>query len=134
VINPTLIFAELIFSLAIALFLTIVFAVVGKRAKSAGRIALFFVIVFLACWAGGVWITPVGPAFLGVYWVAFFVVGLVFALLLEGLSALSKRSDSTAKEVGVEEREIEKVVSFVFLILFFAFVIIIIAGYLHRAH
>lgn len=126
-------FAELIFALAIALFYTIVFAVVGRRAKSTSRILLFFLIIFLASWAGGVWITPVGPVFLGVYWLTFFVVGLVFALLLEGLNAVSRRPDSKAKDIDVEEKEIEKVVSFVFLILFLAFIIIIAAGYLHRA-
>jgi hypothetical protein len=130
--RPTLIFAELVFSLAIALFYTIVFAVAGRRTKSTSRIALFFLIIFLASWAGGVWITPVGPVFLGVYWRAFFIVGLVFALLLEGLNAVSGRPDSRTKDIDVEAKEIEKVVSFVFLILFLAFVIIIAAGYIHR--
>jgi hypothetical protein len=126
-------FAELVFALAIALFYTVIFTVAGRRAKSWRRIVLFFLIIFFAAWAGGVWITPVGPVFLGVYWLTFFIVGLVFALLLEGLNAVSGGAKPKPKdEDNVEEKEIEKVVSYVFLILFFAFVIIIVAGYLHR--
>jgi len=125
-------FAELVFALAIALFYTVVFAVAGRKAKSGSRILLFFLIIFLAAWAGGVWVTPVGPVFLGVYWLTFFVVGLVFALLLEGLNAVSGGSRPKAKDEAIEEKELEKVVSYVFLILFLAFVAIIIAGYLHR--
>jgi hypothetical protein len=125
-------FAELVFALAIALFYTVVFTVAGRRAKSWRRIVLFFLIIFFAAWAGGVWITPVGPVFLGVYWLIFFIVGLVFALLLEGLNAFSGVAKSKPKDEDIEGKEIEKVISYVFLILFFAFVIIIVAGYLHR--
>lgn len=108
------------------------FAVAGRRTKSGSRIVLFFLIIFFAAWAGGVWVTPVGPVFLGVYWLTFFIVGLVFALLLEALNALSGAPKSRVKDIDMEEKEIEKVVSYVFLILFLAFVIIIIAGYIHR--
>lgn len=130
--NTSVIFAELVFALAIALFYTVVFAVAGRRAKSGPRILLFFLIVFFAAWAGGVWIAPVGPVFLGVYWLTFFVVGLVFSLLLEGLNAISGAPKSRAQDIDLEETEIEKVVSYVFLILFLALIVIIAAGYIHR--
>jgi hypothetical protein len=45
-------------------------------------IPVFFALIFLAAWAGGVWIAPMGPVLFGVYWVPFVVFGLIFALLL----------------------------------------------------
>lgn len=47
---------------------------------------LFFVLVFLASWAGGLWVRPVGPVFWGVSWLGFVLVGLAMALLLTSLS------------------------------------------------
>jgi Ca2+/H+ antiporter len=133
-----MIFAELVFALAIALFLTVVFTVMGGRAKSRKRIVVFFFIVFLAAWAGGLWITPVGPAFLGVYWLSFFVVGLIFALLLEAGQAFSKPAKTRDKKIQEEEldrkeeRELESTLSAFFIILILAFVLVIIIGYIYR--
>ena len=37
-------------------------------------------LIFLAIWAGGLWITPVGPTLWGVAWLPLFFVGLIMAL------------------------------------------------------
>jgi hypothetical protein len=76
-----MIITESLFALAVALFLTAVFAVAGRQAKSRWRVILFSLVVFLGAWAGGIWITPVGPTILGVYWLSFFGVGLVLQLV-----------------------------------------------------
>jgi hypothetical protein len=134
-----MVFADIVFALAIALFLTVVIAVMG-RARTWKKSILFFFIVFLAAWAGGLWITPVGPTFLGVYWVSFFVVGIIFALVLETVQAFSrsKRASGTAvpeEEMDKkEERELESTLSVFFFILVFAFFLVIIIGYVYRLH
>ncbi|HSQ79189.1 MAG TPA: hypothetical protein VLN41_01210 [Candidatus Bathyarchaeia archaeon] len=128
--------ADAIFALGIAFFLTVVFAVLGRRARSGRGLMLFFTVVFLAGWAGGIWITPIGPSWLGVYWLSFFVVGLVFALLLEGLAAFSKRSAGREKMEEIEakeEREIEGVFNAFLLVLLIFFAVAIVIGYVfHR--
>ncbi len=132
-----MVFAEFAFALVIALFFTLAFTVLGRRAKSWKRILIVFFVILLGAWAGGVWITPVGPTLLGVYWLTFFIVGLVFALLLEAVTAFSESARMREKEdarEAKEEREIEEVVGIFFLILFLAFVAVIIFGYIHRMH
>jgi hypothetical protein len=42
-------------------------------------------ILFLATWAGGLWVMPFGPVWWGVPWLPFLLVGLFIALLLAAL-------------------------------------------------
>lgn len=132
---------ELFFALAVSLFLTLVFAVIGRQAKSRRRVSIFFLIVFLGAWAGGVWLSPVGPTLLGVYWLAFFGVGLIFALVLEAVSAFAAlppdNAPATASEEQSEKREeraIESVLGVFFWILLLAFLAAIAFGYVRRLH
>jgi hypothetical protein len=131
-------FVELIFSIAVSLFLTVVFAAVGKRAKSQKRVLIFFLIVFFGAWAGGIWLTPVGPVFLGVYWLSFFVVGLIFALILESVAAFSMSSleaQKTADKSDVKkEQEIESIMGIFIWILLVILAGAIILGYIRRLH
>jgi MFS family permease len=132
------IFVELIFAIAVSLFLTVVFAAVGKQAKSWRRVLIFFLIVFFGAWAGGIWLTPIGPLFLGVYWLSFFVVGLVFALILESVAAFSMPSSKTEKAAAKvevkEEREIESIVGIFIWVLLAVLAGAIVLGYVRRLH
>ncbi len=127
-----MIFAELVFALAIALFLTIIFTLFMRRDRSKRRVLVFFWAVFLAAWAGGIWITPAGPTFLGIYWLSFLVIGVLFALLFEVISGLSRPRRMAEKDVKREAEEIQTELSFSFFILFIAFIILIVLGYIHR--
>lgn len=136
-----MILVEMVFALAVALFLTVVFAVIGRQAKSRRRVRLFFLIVFLGAWAGGAWLSPVGPTLLGVYWLAFFAVGLIFALVLEAVAAFAALPDdkaptaaSVAQTEKKEERAIESVLGAFFWILLLAFFGAIVLGYVRRLH
>lgn len=126
-----MIFVELLFALAIALFFTVVFTLLGRRAKPWPIVLAFFLIVFLAAWAGGIWITPVGPAFLGIYWISFFTAGLIFALLIAATSAFSSRSSQNRKDEMRREEDLEITISTFFWILLLALIIVIIIGYIH---
>jgi len=130
-----MVFIELVFALAVALFLTVVFAVIGRQAKSARRVLIFFVVVFFGAWAGGIWLTPVGPVLLGVYWLSFFAVGLIFALVMEAVAAFPGKSVSQSQEEKTdtkEEGEIESVMWIFFWVLIVGFVAAIVFGYVRR--
>lgn len=75
-------FIDLLFALVIALLLTAVFAAGFRRRGPWGIWWIFLLVIFLAAWAGGVWMTPFGPTLFDVYWLPFVFVGLVAALLL----------------------------------------------------
>jgi hypothetical protein len=127
-----MIFAELVFALVVALFFTLIFTVAVRRVRSKRRVFVFFTVVFLAAWAGGIWVTPAGPSFLGIYWLSFLIVGLILALLFETITVLARPRKWPQAEQKQEAEEIEAELSVFFFILFVAFVILIVVGYLHR--
>ena len=131
-----MIIVESLFALAVALFLTVVFAVIGRRAKSRLWVIVFFLLVFLSAWAGGIWLNPLGPSILGVFWLSYFVVGLIFALALEAVAAFhsgSVRPGSTEIRMDEKEgREMKSMLSIFFWVLLLTFIVAIVLGYIHR--
>jgi MFS family permease len=127
-----MIFVEMLFALAIALLFTVIFTGLSRRARSKRRLTIFFSVIFFAAWAGGVWIAPVGPTLLGVYWLSFFIAGLIFALVMEAISALSPPAQSSDTKKREEDIEVE--MGIFFWVLFFAFVVLIVVGYILRQH
>jgi MFS family permease len=128
-----MIFGEFLIALVIALFFTIVLAVSGKKHRTWKKMITIFLIMLFASWAGGIWITPVGPAFSGIYWLSFFIVALILALILETATALhASPSDIDKKETRKEEESLEILISFSFLILLIVFIIVIVIGYIKR--
>jgi len=125
-----MIFVEMLFALAIALLFTVVLTALSRRARSRRRLIVFFSIIFFAAWAGGVWIAPVGPTLLGVYWLSFFIAGLIFALVMEAVSALSPPVQS--RDIQKKEENIEIEMGMFFWVLFFAFIVLIVVGYILR--
>jgi hypothetical protein len=75
---------DLLVVLLVALPLAAIFAAVFRR-HPIGLVLWFFVLLFLATWAAGVWLTRFGPVLRGVFWLPFLVAGLFFALLLASL-------------------------------------------------
>lgn len=77
-----MIIVDIVFALVIALLLVFIFAILFGIKPPGFGLATFFVVVFLASWAGGVWLKPLGSASWGSYWLPFLLVGLMAALLL----------------------------------------------------
>lgn len=128
-----MIIGDFLIALVIALFFTIVLVVSGQKHRSWKRIITIFLIMLFASWAGGVWITPVGPAFLGIYWVSFLIVALILALIMETISALhAVPEDIDKRETRKKEESLEILISASFLILLIVFIIVIIIGYINR--
>lgn len=74
-------FAGIGLALIIAFVLTLIVGKGFKKFGYADLIGLFF-LIFLATWAGGLWIEPAGPAMWGVSLTVFIVVGGLVALLV----------------------------------------------------
>ncbi len=126
---------DLVFALVIAFLLTIVFVVAFRRSGPWASLVAFFFIIFLAAWAGGIWVTPVGNTVFGVYWFPFILVGLIFALILAAATAVSKRpsvpevkGESPIKEERLKER---KALDVFFWSLIAVLVAVIVLGYVY---
>jgi hypothetical protein len=76
---------DFVFAFFVALVLTAIFAGALRRQRFGAVLIFFFVVLLFGTWAGGVWITPVGPPLWGVSWLSFVLVGLFFALILTAL-------------------------------------------------
>ena len=82
-----MVWGELFIAFIIAFVLSLLFGA-AFRWERPGRPGLWpsifflFVIIFLVTWAIGGWVTPVGPAVSGIYWLSFLIVGVIVALIL----------------------------------------------------
>ncbi len=90
---------ELLIAVAVALLLAAVL-VFPLRRRGPGPLEgllFFFLIIFLAAWAGGLWLTPIGPVAYGVPWVGFVVVGVILALILAAAATPRRRLPKPGK-------------------------------------
>jgi hypothetical protein len=130
-----MVFAHLMLALVMALVLSAIFALGFRRTGPWASVPLFFLIIFLASWAGGIWLAPVGPPLWGTYWLPFLMVGLVFALLLAAIPP-TKNEKSTVELINQEKRARERRKAFLALgvslwILLGLFAAVIIIRYVH---
>jgi len=126
-------FMDLVFVLFLALILTLIFAVGFRRQSWGGGLILFFLVLFLATWAGGVWITPFGPVWWGISWLPFIFVGLVIALLLTATMRPDRIRPREGGGVDMKPRaEVESLAALdaFFWVLFCGLLLAIIVGYL----
>jgi hypothetical protein len=119
-------FVHLIFALCIALILSAVFAW-GLRQKGPwASFVAFFLLIFLASWAGGVWLQPMGPFLWGYQWVPFLLVGLIFALFLAAIPVSPESSvDLVSRKKEEEEKRAVLSAFGVFWILIIALIVAI---------
>ena len=99
---------DFVVALVVATLLSsILFLGFRRRGSWAGFLFLFLVL-FLATWAGGIWLMPFGRPLGGVYWLPFLTVGIVFALLLASIAPPDKGEETTIKLVTEEERKAQE--------------------------
>jgi hypothetical protein len=87
------------FAIAIALIVVLLFSLVFRYRGPWNNVLWFFVVVLMGTWAGGVWLTPVGPAVGGFYWLPFLMAGLIVSLLLAATAIPSREGASTVELV-----------------------------------
>ena len=94
----------LIGNILIALLFAVLFAALfgalfGGREGVPGFLVVFL-LLFLFAWAASLWLGPLGPAILGVYWLPGLVVTLLIFLLLAALA--ERRPPRSTREVKAE--------------------------------
>jgi hypothetical protein len=121
----------LVISMLCAAFLLPVTARSGFRTRhpeiEPGSIFLTILILFLATWAGGIWLVPVGPRLWGVAWGSFVVVGLVVALVIAAVS----RPDDRPPPLGEPPTARQRVIDLLSLLLLVLLILAIVAAYAH---
>ena len=128
---------QILFVLLIAALLTAVFAAGFRRREWDVGLLYFFLILFLATWAGGLWVGAYGPLLWGVPWMTFLLVGVLLALLLTALIPPRRRRPFAEREAEPQrpprpdETDVDTLVSVdvLFWILTVGLVIVIIAAY-----
>lgn len=108
----------------VALFITGLFLLVFHRQRRC-PVFIFFLIVFLGTWVGGVWMVPIGPTIWNVYWMPFFFAGLIFALLL---AAALPMGSFRFRSYNKKQLEKEKVAKAVLRSFFWVLIISLIVG------
>lgn len=129
--------AEVIVALVVALVASVLFGFALRRRIPRTGFFWFFLICFLATWAGGIWIGPFGPSFKGLYWLPFVLVAVLVGFLLTALAprrAPRGRIETLEMLEEIEqERKLEKLtyISFglFFWIALFALIAVIIVRY-----
>jgi DMSO reductase anchor subunit len=98
---------HLCLALIMALFMTAIYRFVPRRQYPMPSI-LFFIIVFLGVWLGGVWITPVGPSVWNVHWLPFFLASLIFVLLMLAIKTQINRRRLQQQDKDVEKENVTR--------------------------
>ncbi|ACK72767.1 hypothetical protein PCC7424_4403 [Gloeothece citriformis PCC 7424] len=73
---------DIFFAFTIATVLTLIFSVGLRRTGPWDNVIIFFIVLFLSTWAGGLWIIPLATPLWGGNWLIFLYTGLIIALLL----------------------------------------------------
>lgn len=93
---------EIIVSLILAFL--VICGLIAFAGESRGRsIWPVFVLFFLAIWAGGLWLTPVGPPLIGVYWMPFLFVAIFIALFWAAAPPPPKRTGKQSTDSTMQE-------------------------------
>jgi hypothetical protein len=125
-----MILVELFFAVLVALVLSwLLVAVLGwqrpAREGTWASIMLVFVLLFLFIWAGGVWVSPFGPALWGAYFLPFLVVGLALTLLFAAV--IPPRRPRTPRE-AIEEARTEAAIDAAFSAFFWVLVVVLVVS------
>lgn len=122
-----MVLVDFVFSLTFTLLFVVLFAILFQYRGPWNSMLWFFVVVLLATWAGGVWLTPVGPAVRGFYWMPFLMAGLIVSLLLAAATIPAKEA-STVELVDEKARRRQRWAVGTALGIFFWVLMLLLAG------
>ncbi|NBB91137.1 MAG: hypothetical protein GVY23_08020 [Spirochaetes bacterium] len=124
------VFVQILTALIMAGVLTGIVTGVFRRHRHTVDAVVFFVVIFLATWGGGLWLRPSGPTVYGVYWFPFLVVSFIVSLIL--ITFIPRRlpqSTEEAREQIERRRTLESVFSVFLLILIVVLILAVVFGY-----
>lgn len=126
-----MIVSTIITAFIFAFLFTLIFTLGLRRKGPWANFWLFFVIVFLAVLAGGLWMTPAGPAVWGVNWLPMFIIALLVSLLLAASTPVERpRTMTEAMRRAEEEDAVVAVLGIFFWVMIIGFIVIIIIRFL----
>jgi hypothetical protein len=123
---------HLLFAIGIGFVITAIITIGFRRRALKSSILLFLIIIILASWAGGLWINPMGPSAVGVYWLPFVIVGLIFAFILVSTLFTSPQRETDTVHVEQVESSAESAISIFLWLLLVILALMIVLGYLFR--
>ena len=124
---------DFLFAAVFAVLLTLIFTTLFRRKGPWSRGMVFFLLVFLAAWAGGIWLLPFGPTLFGVSWLPFLLAGLFVALILAAALPPQMPEQPSEKTIELEKRSDaveQKRFDAFFFVLVGALLIAVILGYI----
>ncbi|MBD3182452.1 hypothetical protein GF312_09185 [Candidatus Poribacteria bacterium] len=127
-------------AIIVGVLVTVIFAVIFHRKGPWQNVGIFFLIIFLGVWAASLWIVPVGPNIMGIYWVPVLLTGLILGLLMIAATPQTRVSEvqeevivkgqyEEEREYPVKEKKIDTLLWAFLGITSIALLIAIIVGY-----
>lgn len=120
---------EIFAAFIMAFLFTFLFSVGFKNKGPWGILWIFFLIIFLASWAGQLWISPIGPLFYGISWLPLLFVAIIFAIILAATSSPGYNRKSVANDDSKVTKEPAVVLGVFFWLLLVILLIVIAIGY-----
>lgn len=126
---------ELILAAAASLVSAALLLPSAVRVRPASPFTVFslLVVLFLATWAGGIWLVPLGPRVWGAYWLGFLVVGILVALIIAAARASHAPAGGPTGAAGSPTAKQQSFVSASALLLILFLMLAIVIGYARRS-
>lgn len=112
-------------ALIVTLIVTFLFSIFSK--KTMRELWIFFLLIFLATWAGQLWILPFGPITRGISWLSLVFVAVFFAVFI--LALMPMVPADTKPEKSSEEGAFMALGAFLWIILIILLISIALGYY-----
>lgn len=127
IFSDTLSWPGIIFSIVIAVGITLIYWFVLRNKGPWARFMPFFFVIFLGVWAASFWLHPFGPAIEGVSWVPMLFIGIIISLLLSAALPSRQRKKSAEDQESAPDRPKGALMAFLWLLIVILIIPIIIA-------
>jgi Ca2+/Na+ antiporter len=126
-----MIIKEFFVSLAIALLICVVYALITRSGVRRTGFGWFLLFMLLATWAGGVWLRPFGPIWGDIRWLQFLIAGLavllVFTLFAPFKVPRGRQETIDQLQEIARQKEVQEVTYVTLGIVFWVILVILIA-------
>jgi hypothetical protein len=122
-------YSGLVAALLVSLLLTLASVFLLRRKGPWGSAWTFFLILFLALWLVSIYISPVGPIYVGVAWAPLIIAGiLVTTLLIASMPSANDWRDESIKSEETKSQHSSRPMGRIFWILIILLAMSIMIG------
>jgi hypothetical protein len=127
-----MILLHFLFTIFFSALAILIFTTLFRTKGPWNNLVLFFIVIFLSTWAGGIWLYPFGPYLWGITWLPFLLAAIFITVLL--IAATPPPEETTVELIDQNKKEaekkmIQKSVSAFFMVIIIALVVAIIGRY-----